>query len=296
MNTMAKYKVSSSQSIWDIAIALYGTIEGAFDLFVSNPKLTMTTDLIPGMELEYHEDFVVNEGIVESLKSASITPANGERHVYFKQTDKPLRMICIMSEKEEIANFSVRGQGEMLIDWGDNSDLETIQLTDSLQKIEHYFNSTVDKRRLRIYGDFEIETLDASGFKGTMYPTRPVTVDEFRSHANSGLLTGLFLFKGTVKVDLRYSAIPTLEPIRDMSLQELDLRDVKFDDAGILDDYLEYLVSDHGTRRGCTVYLPSEPSERGMAAIQTLITDEEWNSQHPWKFIIGDKVYTYTQQ
>ena len=84
---MAKYKVSSSQSIWDIAIALYGTIEGAFDLFVSNPKLTMTTDLIPGMELEYHEDFVVNEGIVESLKSASITPANGER-VYFKQTDK----------------------------------------------------------------------------------------------------------------------------------------------------------------------------------------------------------------
>lgn len=293
---MAKYKVSSSQSIWDIAIALYGTIEGAFDLFVSNPKLTMTTDLVPGMELEYHEDFVVNEGIVESLKSASITPANSERHVYYKQTDKTLRMICSVSEKEEIAKFSVCGQGEMTVDWGDNCDLEDIQLTDTLQKAEHYFNSTVDKRRIRIYGDFEIETLDVSSFSGTIYPTRPVTVDEFRSHANSGLFTGLFLFKGTTKVDLRYSTIPTLEPIRDMSLQELDLRDAKFDDVKALDDYLEYLVTDHGTRRGCTVYLTTEPSEKGMAAIQTLITDEEWNSQHPWKFIIGDKIYTYIQQ
>lgn len=45
---MAQYKVQGGQTIWDIAIQLYGSIEGAFDLFMSNPKLNMTTDLKAG--------------------------------------------------------------------------------------------------------------------------------------------------------------------------------------------------------------------------------------------------------
>ena len=58
---MAQYKVQGGQNIWDIAIQLYGSIEGAFDLFMSNPKLNMTTNLKAGDILEYHEQFVINQ-------------------------------------------------------------------------------------------------------------------------------------------------------------------------------------------------------------------------------------------
>ena len=56
---MATYKVLNNQNIWDISLLLYGSIEGAFDLFISNPSLSMTTELKAGDLLEYHEDFVV---------------------------------------------------------------------------------------------------------------------------------------------------------------------------------------------------------------------------------------------
>lgn len=290
---MATYKVTTAQNIWDIAIQLYGTIEGAFDLFISNPTLTMATDLEPGMELEYHEDFVINQGIVDTLASNNEVPANSERHVYYKETQQSLRLICVVPEDDELVKFSVCGNGTMVVDWGDNTELQDIELTVSLEIIEHYFDNTVDQRRIKIYGEFEIETLDATYFTGTIYPVKSITVDEFISHANSGILTGLFLFKGTKTVDLQYSTIYTLDPIAEMSLQELNLLNVRFDNEDVLDDYLEYLVENHGTRRGCTVYLSTQPSSRGMAAINTLISDDTWNDPHPWKFVINDEVYTY---
>lgn len=80
---MAQYKVQGGQTIWDIAIQLYGSIEGAFDLFMSNPKLNMTTDLKAGDILEYHEQFVVNQSIVDAIVSHDYLPANSERRVYF---------------------------------------------------------------------------------------------------------------------------------------------------------------------------------------------------------------------
>ena len=78
---MAQYKVQGGQNIWDIAIQLYGSIEGAFDLFMSNPKLNMTTNLKAGDILEYHEQFVINQSIVDAIVSNDYLPANSERRV-----------------------------------------------------------------------------------------------------------------------------------------------------------------------------------------------------------------------
>ena len=77
-----------------------------------------------------------------------------------------------------------------------------------------------------------------------------------------------------------------------MSLQELNLLQVQFTSQDVLDDYLEYIVNNYGTRRNCTVYLDTEPSERGMAAINTIINEESWNASGKWKFIINDITYT----
>ena len=282
---MAIYKVTANQNIWDVSVLLYGTIEGAFDLFISNPHINMTTDLTPGMELEYHDYYLLNESVASNLKSNNLIPANGKRHVYYKNIDKPLIFIIKTPSDLEYVDFSVSGNGTMVIDWGDNTDLEYVNLSNAPTRFQHYFDNVVECRRIKIYGDFEIMSLDATLLKGDIYTIRPVVVDEFTSKANSNSLKGLFLFDGTVKVDLQGMVISDLSPIYDMSLQELNLRNVRFDSVSVLDDYLTYIVNNYGDRRSCKVYLSEKPSEVGMEAIDTILNEPEWNVDGQWEFI-----------
>ncbi len=77
-----------------------------------------------------------------------------------------------------------------------------------------------------------------------------------------------------------------------MSLQMLDLRGVNFTSTDVLDTYLQHLVSDYGNRRNCSVYLSTEPSEKGMEAIETILGEDAWNEAGNWVFYIKDKIYT----
>ncbi len=305
---MAQYKVQGGQNIWDIAIQLYGSIEGAFDLFMSNPKLNMTTNLKAGDILEYHEQFVINQSIVDAIVSNDYLPANSERRVYFKEVQAPLRMFVKVPEQEVEISFVIAGDGQIVIDWGDNSELQTVYLTAEKTILTHAFDNKVDKRRMKIYGDFSLSHLNLTGFKGSLYPINPIVVDEFVSIANAGDLRCLFLFKGMVKLDLRNTNIDDLTPIYDYGrsgnisedyngLQILNLQGARFKDISVLDDYLEYLANPitHGTRRPCHIYLTTEPSERGMAAIETILNEKAWNQEgfaSSWAFDINGTTYT----
>jgi hypothetical protein len=295
---MAIYKVKPKQNIFDVAIELYGSIEGLFDLMITNTWLTMTTELTTNMELEYHEGFILNESIVSSMKEQNIVPANNERHVYYKNPGCDLIMICGVSEQLEIISFVAGGEGELIVDWGDNSELEYINLTHVNQTISHYFDNYVDLRRIRFYGDtseLKFTYLDTSELGGNLLPVRPIVVDEYVSHSNGFTLEGLFLFDGTYKVDLRKCVISSLESIADMDLQELNLLYVKFTNVSVIDEYLKHIAEHYGTRRACTVYLDTEPSEIGWNAINTIIGEQEWNYPLKWKFIINGITYTYTE-
>lgn len=74
---MNKYIIKSGQNLYDIALAIYGSIEGIFDLLISNPSISYTTVFSPGMELSYHEDFILNQGIVTWLSDNDIVVKNG---------------------------------------------------------------------------------------------------------------------------------------------------------------------------------------------------------------------------
>jgi hypothetical protein len=293
---MATYKVKNGQNIWDVALDLCGTIEGVFDLLISNSWLNIADNLVPGTALEYHEDFVINPGIVSGFRDERLTPANAERHVYHKQPAEPLRFIVNVAPTLQRSSLTLSGDGALLIDWGDNTPLETISLTSAPVKVEHYFDNLTDNRRIRIYGNCRFQTLDASEIGGALLVMTPVTVDEFTSHANGHSLLGLYLFEGTVKLDLRQMYLSDLMPIVGMSLQELDLRQAKFtgpDNA--LDAYLQAIVANYGHRRSCTVRLDTTPSDAGMEAIRTIINEESWNQDGAWTFIINDTVYTAAQ-
>ena len=289
---MATYKVKAYQNIFDVAIHLYGSIEGLFDLLISNSWLNMTTELKAGMELEYHDYWVLNDGIRQEIKDQGYLPANGERHVYYKRPDTPLVFVCGIEPDAHSSSFTASGSGIMLIDWGDNSEIEEVRLAVEEQTVTHYFDNTVDERRIKVYGDFQLMTFNITGLGGAILLTRPMTVDEFVCHSTGYTLKGLFLFDGTVTVDLQRCHIDDLLPIGDMSLQTLDLRGVTFKSVNVIDEYLQYIADNYGSRRNCTVYLTDKPTEKGMAAIEKILAEDSWNEAGNWVFDINGTIYT----
>lgn len=84
MNT---YIVKSGQNLFDVAITLYGSIEGIFDLLTSNEEwagqvpLSYETTLKAGDILNYNPDFVINNDIKDWLINNDVKVANGF-HIY----------------------------------------------------------------------------------------------------------------------------------------------------------------------------------------------------------------------
>ena len=102
---MQKYNVTKRQNLYDIAIAIHGSVEGVFDLLVNNPDLSFDTVLEAGDELNWDEDFVINSNIVDTLENElHIVPANDERNVYYKECDKMLR--CVIKVSIEATSLS----------------------------------------------------------------------------------------------------------------------------------------------------------------------------------------------
>lgn len=289
---MAQYQVTNNQNIFDIALHLYGSIEGIYDLLISNPWLNMGTVLTKGMTLEYHDYFVINSDIVSEINKLGYAPANSKRKVHYKKIDQPCVMQMIIPVTEIKMNLKWSGDGVAVVDWGDNSDLESIQLSSTINTYTHYFDNTVDKRIVKIYGDFALRSWDTSDLESQLYVLRPITVDEYYSQKGKTNFDGLKLFDGTYMLDLSNRAISDLSPIYDMHLQTLDLRNVIFKERKVLDDYLVNLVNNHSNRRNCTVYLSSQPSEVGMNAIQTIINEPAWNVTGKWVFNINGNIYT----
>lgn len=291
---MATYIVKPNQNIFDVALHLYGSIEGLFDLLISNPDLNMTSELKYGQELIYHDEFVLNESIVTEFKNRDIVPSSGARKVYFKHPDEDLIFLIGVNADMTFTSFKVAGSGTMIIDWGDNSELEHITLTIGLRQVEHYFDNETEKRRIRIYGNtdtLKFTQLDTTGLGGALLLCKPIVVDEYVCTNRGYSLIGLSMFEGTYKLNLRSSTIDSLLPIGDMHLQELDLTNVRFMHDNVVDDYLEYVVAHYADRRPCTVYLTTEPSAIGYAAIDTILNEPEWNVSDTWKFYINNQLY-----
>lgn len=74
---MNKYVTKTGQNIYDIAITLYGSIEGIYDLLLSNPSISLTTIFPKGTTLHYHEEFIINSSIPEWFEQNNLIVKNG---------------------------------------------------------------------------------------------------------------------------------------------------------------------------------------------------------------------------
>ena len=196
---MGKYRVVAGQNIYDVALYLYGSIEGVVDLLINNPDLSFATTLTAGRELVYTDDFVIRADVVAYNGLHGIVPANGERHVYPKTFTLPLAVVLTLAAGIITVQCAVSGAGQLEIDWGDNSDTETVLLADTPQLLTHTFDNKVrDRRRIRWFTDACFRSIDWSGLKPrSLVLVQTLPVEELTlTHATLSL-ESLRLLSGT---------------------------------------------------------------------------------------------------
>ena len=308
---MGKYSVIAGQNLYDVALHLYGSIEGVVDLLVSNPDLSFDTILSAGRELIYTDGFVIRADVVAYNELHGIVPANGERHVYPKTFTLPLDAVITLDAAVITARCGVSGVGLLEIDWGDNSDTEVVSLTDTPQLLTHTFDNRVRKKRtIRWFTQARFKTIDWSGLRPkSLALLQTLPVEELTLTDVTLSLEGLRLLSDTCLLNLRGLVAADLTPlVESRGLMTLDLSAARLKPT-VIDRYLTALVERYGNRRNCTVILPSAPTglyrepERepesgryritsGMEAMWVILHEEAWNEGGAWKFIIDDITYT----
>ena len=308
---MGRYSVIAGQNIFDVALHLYGSIEGIVDLMMNNPDLSLDTTLTVGQELVYTDGFVINADVVAYNAARGIVTANGEHHVYPKYPEGQLSVEFHLPAAVLNVSCTASGTGSLEIDWGDNSEIEKIELRNARLHLNHTFDNTIKgTRRIRWYSRAEFKTLDWSGLQpDSIFLFHPLRVEELTLQNASVSLEGLRLLDGTYS--LRLSGITTadLTPLagcRELMTLDMGEGHLKPD---VEDAFLYEIVNRYGNRRNCTVTFPVTPSGiyrepdrdpesarylpvSGMECIWVILHEESWNEGGPWKFIIEDKIYT----
>ena len=313
---MGKYIVTHGQNLYDVALHIYGSIEGVIDLMMNNTSLSLDQTLKAGDELVYTDDYAINKDVAAYYKVNEIMPANGERHVYPKSPTLPRLMDIYIENTRTSIGFVISGSGTIEIDWGDNTDLQIVRLSKQAIELNHFFdNNTGTKRRTCIYGDenARIQKLDISNIKDAdIYILKPIYIERFVMKNISTTIEFIALSKGMFEMDCSGSTTGSLLPLlRQKELKSLNLQNIKCSRKAI-DEYLIGLVKQHYGRRNCEIAMTTVPSGEykepqrdenlnyivgsGMEAVWVLTHEPAWNEAGAWKFIINDTIYTYTPQ
>ncbi len=307
---MGKYTVISGQNLYDVALHVYGSIEGITDLLVNNPDLSMGSILAQGQELIFSDDYLINPEVIAYNRIHKITPANGERNVYYKESAHPRVAEMRILAAATSVGMSLSGTGTLEVDWGDNSPLQAIILGDRPAEVNHSFdNKIADERKVRLYGDFRLRQADLTALNPlAILIHRPLYIEELTLRNSRAPLGFLAMLDGLYSLDLTGVKINNLLPIAGCrGLIRLDLSGMDVLQEN-LDDLLLTLVREHYGRRPCEVTLTEKPSgnyrrpardsdlnyiiTNGMEAIWLLVNEPAWNEGGQWAFKIGNSLYT----
>lgn len=223
---MGNYRVITGQNIYDVALHLYGSIEGIVDLLINNPGLSLETELRTGQELTYTDGFIINADVVAYNEMHGIVPSNGERHVYPKHFTCPQTAVFSLSAALVSVQCEVSGTGTLEIDWGDDSAAETVILGHIPYTLHHTFDSRVrHKRKIRWFADASFRHIDWSGMTpSSVILLRELHVEELTLRGCTLALDGFRILSGTYRIDLSGSMVSDLLPLIECrGLMELDL-------------------------------------------------------------------------
>ena len=310
---MGSYQVITGQNIYDVALHIYGSVEGITDLLVNNERLSLDDDLRAGDVLYYTDDYRINQEVVAYYQTHGITPASGELHVYPKSFSLPLTVELYLSQEAISSGFTVSGSGKLEIDWGDNSVAEAVSVDGNSLRLSHLFDSPAGgKRKVSLYMEGCFKVLDFSGFQPlALYIFKPVYVERFILKNAALGIESLPLLSDVFELCLDGLRRDEFTPLLELKeLMSLSLCGTVFRQP-VIDAYLTGLVGRHDNRRSCKVAFDCQPSgeyreprkdangrymvSSGMEAIWVLTHEPAWNEGAPWEFMINDKIYRYEQ-
>ncbi len=129
---MKQYTTKYGQNIYDIAIVLYGSIEGIFDILVNNANINVNDEIPAGTVIQYDETFIINPQIRKALEDDGVNVANSTPgYCCSIVDDKTLRIIvdqCGATSSISVCLMS----GTMYIDWGDGSSIDIVETGDTV--------------------------------------------------------------------------------------------------------------------------------------------------------------------
>ena len=158
---MGVYKTTHGQSLYDVALHIYGSVEGITDLLVNNEALSLATKIQSGTELVFTDGYIINREVVAYYNTHDIIPSTGERAVYPKYPTLTKTIEIYVSEKLLSGSFVVSGSGVIEIDWGDNFNIERLELTDESRSITHIFDNKKRRgRKITLYMQCALKSLD----------------------------------------------------------------------------------------------------------------------------------------
>lgn len=221
---MEQYTVRSGQNIYDVALTLYGTVEGIFDLLISNDDINMETTLKRGMVLNYHKELQINSDIVTWLEDNNVLVRNGEhiydyqdieatikqhiysyhaamydelqwlsadeRNIFWEELITP-KMIIKQQGNLSRVNIWLKKDCHALIDWGDYSAVEIIEGDEEVE-LEHCYRST-GSHKIIFYGNMNCYMLDLSESNGVHYPLGNIYTGHFKEAININDLNKLVI-------------------------------------------------------------------------------------------------------
>lgn len=178
---MGVYKVTHGQSLYDVALHIYGSVEGITDLLVNNESLSLADRLMADDELIFSDGYIINKEVVAYYSTQGIIPSTGELKIYPKYPTLPKCMEIYAPNNTTTASFAISGSGKIEVDWGDNSPLELIKISNTVKTISHVFDSKIKRsRKVTIYMDCTMKSLDISGLRPQqLYILRPIYVERF---------------------------------------------------------------------------------------------------------------------
>lgn len=184
---MSQYVVGVGENIYDVALKLYGSIEGIVDLLASN-DVSMETKLSKGDILEYHE-VPINQDIVKWIDDNNIAVKNSESGAY-AFVDKRPNVIVRQNGLVSSIVVKLHEGATLFVDWGDGSHSSVDDTDETI--VEHNYGDA-GEHIVTLYGEANYELLDFRELNGVYYALNAVHADTFLTISEEVDLNKLFV-------------------------------------------------------------------------------------------------------
>lgn len=284
------YTVKKSQNIYDVAVQIYGSIEGLFDLLISNENLAVDSELKEGQELLFHPMFIQNSQILNKLNSDKIILANGTiKETPVINLDNVQFIIEVQANEGVTETMKISGYGPIVIDWGDSVEVGELPKDIEVAFAHPYRHTCILK--LFVSSDNPIVSLDVRGISGRIYLQECfnylASYAENQDNIEEGCigLIGKQLKKLTLINKLDFDAMV----LERFDLSYLNLTGATFRNESIT-NYILSRQEKGSSLGGGEIYLSeSSLSTQAIEAIYDLVNDERNGDK--WTVFVDDTVF-----